>query len=40
LALKALEKAGLIGRRRGKITIIDRRVLEKRSNGTYVPTED
>jgi CRP-like cAMP-binding protein len=40
LALKALEKAGFIDRRRGKITIVNRRALEKSSNGTYIPAED
>jgi len=40
LALQALEGAGLIATRRGCITILNRKALEKRSNGTYVPPED
>ena len=36
-AVQALEKEGLIAARRGGITILDRKGLEKRSNGTYVP---
>jgi CRP-like cAMP-binding protein len=36
IALQALEKAGLIAHRRRSITILDRKTLEKRSNGTYV----
>ena len=37
IALQALEKVGLITTRRSHITIIDRKALEKNSNGTYVP---
>ena len=40
LALQALENAGLIATRRGRITIVNRKALEKSSNGTYVPYED
>jgi CRP-like cAMP-binding protein len=40
LALQGLERAGFITTRRGKITILDRKALEKSSNGTYVPYED
>lgn len=40
LALQGLEKAGLIGRRRSSITILDRKALLKTSNGTYLPPED
>src|SRR5436853_2303105 len=36
IALQALEKAGLITTRRSHITIVDRKALEKSSNGTYV----
>jgi len=36
VALQALEKAGFIVLHRGKITILDRKALEKCSNGTYV----
>jgi CRP-like cAMP-binding protein len=39
IAVQALQKAGLIATRRGKITILDRKRLEKLSNGTYVPPE-
>ena len=39
IAVQALEKQGLISARRGGITIINRKSLEKRSNGTYVPPE-
>jgi len=38
-ALQALEKMGLISRNRGNILILDRKEMEKRSNGTYVPSE-
>ena len=38
-ALQALEKKGLISRNRGNILILDRKGLEKQSNGTYVPTQ-
>jgi CRP-like cAMP-binding protein len=40
IALQALEKAGLIAHRRRSITILDRKTLEKRSNGTYVRSND
>jgi CRP-like cAMP-binding protein len=36
IALQALEKAGLITTRRSRVTILDRKALEKSSNGTYV----
>lgn len=39
LAVQALEKERLITARRGSITILNRKGLEKRSNGTYVPPE-
>ena len=38
-AIKALGQAGLVAARRGGISILDRKGLEKRSNGTYVPAE-
>ena len=38
-AVQALEKEGLIAARRGGITILNRKGLQKRSNGTYVPAE-
>jgi CRP-like cAMP-binding protein len=37
LAVQGLERADLISTRRGKITILDRKALEKKSNGTYTP---
>ena len=39
-AVRALEEEGLIAARRSNITILNRRALEKRSNGTYVPTDN
>jgi CRP-like cAMP-binding protein len=39
LAVQALEKEELIDARRAKITILDRKALEKKSNGTYVPPD-
>lgn len=39
VAVQALEREGLINAGRGIITIIDRKGLEKLSNGTYVPAE-
>jgi CRP-like cAMP-binding protein len=39
IALQALEKADLIETRRRKIIILDRKALEKSSNGTYAPSE-
>jgi CRP-like cAMP-binding protein len=38
-ALQTLEKKGLISRNRGSILILDRKTMEKQSNGTYVPSE-
>ena len=40
LALQSLEKAGLIATRRGRVTILDRKALQRSSNGTYVPYDD
>ena len=40
IAVQALEKAGLITTRRSHITIVDRKALEKSSNGTYVRPND
>lgn len=40
VALQGLEQTGLIGHRRGKITILDRDALQQCSNGTYVPPDD
>jgi CRP-like cAMP-binding protein len=40
IAVQALERAGLISTRRAKITIVDRKALEKKSNGTYTPQND
>jgi CRP-like cAMP-binding protein len=39
LAVQALEKERLIRARRGNITVLSRKGLEKRSNGTYVPSD-
>jgi CRP-like cAMP-binding protein len=39
MALQALERAGLIATGRGCITILNRKALERSSNGTYVPPE-
>ena len=38
LALQALERGGLISTRRSKITIIDRKRMEKNANGAYTPS--
>ena len=38
-ALQELEHEGLIARKRGHIVILDRRALEKLSNGTYVSAD-
>jgi len=40
IAVQALEKAGLITTRRSHITIVDRKALERSSNGTYVRPND
>ena len=37
IAVQALERAGFISARRGTITILKRKALEKYSNGAYVP---
>ena len=37
IALQALAREGLIDTRRRRITILDRKKLEKRANGAYVP---
>ena len=37
-APQALEKKGLISRNRGNVVILDRKGLQKESNGTYVPS--
>ena len=39
-AVNALKDDGLISTRRAGITILDRKALERRSNGTYVKTND
>ena len=39
IALQALQKAGLITTRRRNIIILDRKALERNSNGTYVPPD-
>jgi CRP-like cAMP-binding protein len=40
IAVQALEEAGLVTTRRSYITIVNRKALEKRSNGTYVRSDD
>jgi CRP-like cAMP-binding protein len=37
IAVQALERDGLIAARRGRITILDRLGMQRKSNGTYVP---
>ena len=37
--MQTLEKEGVIAARRSRITILDRKGLQKRSNGTYVSTD-
>jgi hypothetical protein len=37
LSMQALERAGLIRATRGVITIVDRKGLERMSNGAYLP---
>jgi CRP-like cAMP-binding protein len=39
IAVQDLEHEGLIARRRGTIVILDRKALEKRANGTYLPAD-
>jgi CRP-like cAMP-binding protein len=39
IAIQALDKRGLIAARRARVTILDRKGLEKCSNGTYLPSE-
>jgi CRP-like cAMP-binding protein len=38
-ALQALERKDLISRNRANILVLDRKGLEKQSNGTYVASE-
>ena len=40
VALRELERTGLIAHRRGVITILEREALEESSNGAYVPHND
>jgi len=40
IALHSLERGGLITTRRSAITILDRKALEKNSNGTYIVPAD
>jgi CRP-like cAMP-binding protein len=40
VALQGLERLGLISHRRGVITILDRKALERNSNGTYQSMSD
>ena len=39
VAVQELEREGVISRKRGRIIIVDRKALEKMSNGTYAPPE-
>jgi CRP-like cAMP-binding protein len=39
VALQHLERRGVLERKRGHITVLDRKHLEKLSNGTYVPAD-
>ena len=39
VAVQELEREGVISRKRGRIVIVDRKALEKMSNGTYAPPE-
>ena len=39
VAIRELERTGLISRRRGSIIILDRAALEKMSNGTYMAAD-
>ena len=39
VAIQALERKGVISRKRGRIIILDRKALAKMSNGTYAPPE-
>ncbi len=39
VAIQQLEREGVIARTRGRIAITNRKALEKRSNGTYLPAD-
>ena len=39
VAVQELEREGVISRKRGRIIIVDRKALEKMSNGTYAPAD-
>jgi CRP-like cAMP-binding protein len=39
VALQSLERRGVLERKRGHITVLDRKHLEKLANGTYVPAD-
>jgi hypothetical protein len=39
VAMQDLERRGVLGRRRGTVTILDREALKRLSNGTYVPAD-
>jgi CRP-like cAMP-binding protein len=39
VAIQALEREGVIARKRGRIVIMDRKALEKLSNGAYSPAD-
>ena len=40
VAVQELQRDGLIAAKRGMITILDRKALQDRSNGTYDPPKD
>ena len=39
VAMQDLERRGVLGRRRGMVTILDREALERLSNGTYISAD-
>ena len=39
VAMQDLERRGVLGRRRGVVTILDRQALERLSNGTYISAD-
>jgi CRP-like cAMP-binding protein len=39
MAIQALEREGVIAKKRARIVITNRKALEKRANGTYVPAD-
>jgi CRP-like cAMP-binding protein len=39
VAMQDLERRGVLGRRRGMVTILDREALERLTNSTYIPAD-